>query len=124
MMKLTKGQMEAEISTRIIQFEKEHMGRGPTEAKTFLLEDMILVRLKNVLTPAEHQLAKTQEGKGLIKQVRVQLFENSRAILEDLITAVTGASVVSIHSDISTTTGERVIVFILNMHVKEIIGDK
>lgn len=119
MKKLTKGQMEAEISNKIIQFEKEHMGRGPTEAKTFLLEDMVLVRLKNVLTPAEHQLAKTNEGKGLIKQVRVQLFENARAILEDLITSVTGASVVSIHSDISTVTGERVIVFILNKHVKE-----
>lgn len=119
-MELTKGQMEAEISNRIIHFEKEHMGRGPTEAKTYILEDMILVRLKNVLTPAEHQLAKTPEGKGLIKKMRIQLFENSRHILENLIFKVIGASVVSIHSDISTITGERVIVFILDRKVKEL----
>jgi uncharacterized protein YbcI len=114
---LSKGQMEAEISTKIIQFEKEHMGRGPTEAKTFILEDMVLVRLKNVLTPAEHQLAKTHEGKGLIKQVRVQLFENARSLMEELINSVIGASVVSIHSDISTVTGERIIVFVMNRHI-------
>ncbi|MBS3978073.1 MAG: DUF2294 domain-containing protein [Syntrophomonadaceae bacterium] len=122
-MKFTKGQLEAEISTRIIQFEKEHMGRGPTEARTFILEDMILVRLKDVLTPAEHQLAKSQEGRGLIKKIRARLFEDSRAILEELIATVTGASVISIHSDISTITGERMVVFILNMHAKEIFGD-
>ncbi|RKO65665.1 DUF2294 domain-containing protein [Desulfofundulus salinus] len=119
-MELTKGQMEAEISNSIIRFEKEHMGRGPTEAKTYILDDMIVVRLKNVLTPAEHQLARTQEGKGLIKQMRIQLFENSRSILEDLILKVTGCSVVSIHSDISTVTGERVIVFILSKKLKEL----
>ncbi len=120
-MKFTKGQIEAEISNKIIQFEKEHMGRGPTEAKTFLLKDMILVRLKNVLTPAERELSKTKEGKGLIKQVRVLLFENSRSILENLITSVTGASVVSIHSDISTVTGERVIVFVLDRDIEEVL---
>ncbi|MDK2822856.1 MAG: hypothetical protein PWQ67_1296 [Clostridia bacterium] len=118
-MQLTKGRVEAEISTRIIQFEKEHMGRGPTEAKTYILKDMVLVRLKNVLTPAERELSKTKEGKVLIKQVRIQLFENSRSMLEELMADVLDASVMSLHSDISTVTGERVIVFILNRNVED-----
>ncbi len=70
----TKGQIEAEISEAIIKFEKEYMGRGPDETKTYIIDDMVLVRLKGVLTPAEKQLAKADEntkGRTLIKQVRI-----------------------------------------------------
>ncbi len=74
----TKGQVEAEISNAVIQFEKEYMGRGPKETKTFILEDMILVRLKGVLTPAEQQLTKNADGVELIKKVRSSLLENAR----------------------------------------------
>jgi uncharacterized protein YbcI len=109
----TQGQIEAEISEAIIQFEKEHMGRGPKEAKTYLMEDMIFIRLKGVLTPAEEQLAKTAEGADLIKKTRVQLLEGARVLLEKIIMDILGAQVKSMHSDISTKTGERVIVLTL-----------
>jgi len=88
------------------------MGRGPTETRTIILDDLILVRLKNVLTPAEQELSKTPQGRSLIKQVRIQLFENSRAILEQIVNSITKTNVISIHSDISTVTGERIIVFV------------
>jgi len=45
----TKGQVEAQISEAIIKFEKEYMGRGPMEAKTYIIKDMVFVRLKGVL---------------------------------------------------------------------------
>ena len=48
----TKGQTEALISDAIIKFEKEYMGRGPTETKTYIIKDMVFIRLKGVLTPA------------------------------------------------------------------------
>ena len=113
----TKGQLEAEISKAIIKFEKEYMGRGPDETKSYIIEDMILVRLRNVLTMAEKQLAKSgndADGKGLIKQVRIQLLEKARTLLESIVHDVTGQRVVSLHTDISTVTGERVIIFILD----------
>jgi uncharacterized protein YbcI len=109
----TKGQIEAEISEAIIKFEKEHMGRGPKEARTYLMEDMIFIRLKGVLTPAEEQLAKTAEGADLIKKTRVQLLEGARVLIENIVVDVTGVQVKSLHSDISTKTGERVIVLTL-----------
>jgi uncharacterized protein YbcI len=111
---MTKGQIEAKISEAIIDFEKEYMGRGPVEAKTYIIRDMVLVRLKGVLTPAEVQLAKTPEGADLIKKTRVQLLENARHPLEKIITNISGCEVKSLHSDISTRTGERIIIFILN----------
>ena len=113
----TKGQIEAEISTAIIGFEREYMGRGPEDTRSFLLGDMIVVRLRGVLTPAEKQLAQTSdyaEGGRLIKQVRMQLLERARPLLEEIVCGVTGRGVVSLHTDISTKTGERIIVWMLD----------
>jgi len=113
----TKGQIEAEISKAIIKFEKEYMGRGPLETKTFIISDMVLVRLKGVLTQAEHQLVSTGEetkGRDLIKQVRIALLEKGRPLLEAVVESITGCKVKSLHTDISTVTGERVILFTLS----------
>ena len=112
----TKGQVEAEISEAIIKFEKEYMGRGPDETKTYIIGDMVLVRLKGVLTPAEKQLAKTDDnlkGRALIKQVRIELLEKARVLLENIVQDILGEKVVTMHTDISTITGERVIIFVL-----------
>jgi len=111
----TRGQLEAEISEAIIKFEKEYMGRGPDEARTYIVEDMVLVRLRGVLTPAEKQLAASdsQRGVTLIKGVRMELLEKGRNLLEAIVADVTGRRVRSLHTDISTVTGERVIIFTL-----------
>lgn len=110
----TKGQIEALISEAIIKFEKEYMGRGPKETKTYIIGDMILIRLSGVLTPAEDHLVKNVDGAKLVKTTRVQLLENARVILENIINNITRLKVVSLHSDISTKRGERIIIFIMN----------
>ncbi len=112
----TKGMLEAEISDAVIKFEKEYMGRGPLETKTFIIGDMVLVRLKGVLTQAEYQLAGTgdvSKGRDLIKQVRIALLEKGRPLLEAVVESITGCTVKSLHTDISTVTGERIILFTL-----------
>lgn len=109
----TKGQMEAEISSALISFEKEHMGRGPVEAKTFIIQDIVVIRLKGILTPAEIHLAKDVEGIQLIKQVRSKLLEKAQEMIGDIIRDSTGVSLVSMHTDISTKTGERFIIVTL-----------
>jgi len=113
----TKGQLEAEISDAIIRFEKEYMGRGPTETRSFLLEDMVVVRLRGVLTPAEQQLilgANPDRGRQLVKQMRTELIENARTLLEAVVSGITARRVISLHTDISTARSERVILFILD----------
>jgi uncharacterized protein YbcI len=112
-----KGQIEAEISEALIKFEKEYMGRGPEETKTYIIDDMVIVRLKRVLTPAEQQLAKSSDeakGRSLVKQVRKELIEKALPLLNAVITEVTGKKVISLHTDISTVTGERMIIFTLD----------
>jgi uncharacterized protein YbcI len=108
--------MEEEITQAVIRFEKEYMGRGPLEARTYLVDDLVVVRLKNVLTPAEHKLAASPDparGRDLIKQLRQQLIESGAPLLVAVVRDVVGVEVRSLHTDISTRTGERVIVFSL-----------
>lgn len=111
-----RSELEAEISAAVIRFEKEFMGRGPVETRTFLLGDLVLVRLTRVLTPAEMKLAEADDprrGRYLLKQTRQELIERGRPLLEAIIRDVFGVGLVSLHTDISTKTGERVIVFTL-----------
>ena len=95
------------------------MGRGPTETKTYIINDMVLVRLKGVLTPAEEQLVKSAVGADLIKKTRVQLLEGARILLEKIILDITDYHLKSLHSDISTKTGERVIIFTLENNLED-----
>ncbi len=119
----TKGQIEAKISEGIIRFEKEYMGRGPLETKTYILKDMVFIRLKGVLTPAEEQLAKSFEGGDLVKKTRVQLLEGARILLEAMISEITKCQITSMHSDISTKTGERIIIFTLEKNLEDMFVD-
>lgn len=111
----TRGDLEMQVGRAIIQFEKEFMGRGPLETKTYLLDDLILIRLKGVLTPAERKLSESQSDRSayLLKQVRNELLASGRPMLEAVIRDIVGVDVQSIHTDISTKTGERVIVITL-----------
>lgn len=113
----TRGQLEAEIGEAVTKFEKEHMGRGPLETRTYIVDDMVIVRLKGILTKAEHRLAKVESnarGRDLIKQVRMELIETGRPLLEAAVRGVTRRRVRSLHADISTITGEKIIVFTLD----------
>jgi len=112
----TQGEIEAAICEGIARFEQEYMGRGPKDIHTHLLGDLLVVRLQGVLTAAEQQLVKTlpaEKGRNLLKQVRTQLIETARPLMEQMIQAVTGVKVLSLHHDISTTTGEEVVLFTL-----------
>jgi uncharacterized protein YbcI len=111
----TIRELEAEISQAVIRFEKELMGRGPLETKTYLIDDVVLIRLKGVLTPSEMKLAETdgQRGRYLLKQVRQELIDHGRPMLEALIREVLGIDIRSLHTDISTKSGERIIVLTL-----------
>jgi len=112
----TQGEIEAAICEAISHFEQEYMGRGPKDIHAFLIGDLLLVRLKGVLTVAEQQLVASrtaEKGRDLLKQVRTQLIETARPVLEETVHKVTGIHVVSLHHDISTTTGEEVVLFTL-----------
>jgi uncharacterized protein YbcI len=112
----TLGEIEAAICEGISRFEQDYMGRGPKDIHAHLLGDLLVVRLKGVLTAAEQQLVKTlpaEKGRELLKQVRTHLIETARPVMEAMVQEVTGVKVLSLHHDISTLTGEEVVLFTL-----------
>ena len=112
----TLGELEAAISEGVSHFERDYMGRGPKHIHAHLLGDLLVVRLQGVLTAAEQQLVKSlpaEKGRGLVKRVRSHLVETARPVLEAMVKEVTGVEVLSLHHDISTATGEEVVLFTL-----------
>lgn len=112
----TQGEIEAAICAGVTRFEQEYMGRGPKDIRAHLLGNLLVVRLQGVLTAAEQQLVKSlpvEKGRDLLKQVRTQLVETARPVLEEMVEGATGVKAISLHHDISTTTGEEVILFTL-----------
>jgi len=114
----TKGEMESLVKNAIIKFEQEFMGRGPDEVKAFIVRDLIVIRLKGVLTPAEKQLAKTAEGIEMVRRLRQTLIAQGREKLMDQMYALTGAKVTALFTDIDTQIGERVFVFTLDQDLE------
>ena len=112
----TQGEMEAAICEGISRFEQDYMGRGPKEIHTHLLGDLLVVHLQGVLTAAEQQLVKSlsaEKGRDLLKQVRTHLIKTARPVMEAMVEEATGVKVVTLHHDISTVTGEEVVLFTL-----------
>ena len=112
----SQGEIEAAIAEGISRFEQEYMGRGPKDIHAHLVGDLLVVRLQGVLTAAEQQLVKSlpaEKGRDLLKQVRTHLIEMARPVMEAMVQEVTGVPVVSLHHDISTVSGEEVVLFTL-----------
>ncbi len=112
----TQGEIEAAIGQSVSRIMQEFMGRGPKDVHVYLLGDLVLVRLKGVLTAAEQRLVMvtpSEKGRDLLKQMREQMVGLARPMLEAEIKKITGMEIISLHDDISTTTGEGIVIFIL-----------
>ena len=124
-MKQSKGQVEAAITEEIVKFEQEFMGRGPTGCRTYMIDDLVVIHLTGTLTQGEYQLTKSQDTvvlggfqehktREMVKTMRRELLEKGRPLLEKAIVGLTGQAVVSMHTDLSTINGDRIIVFLLD----------
>ena len=112
----TLGEIEAAVCEGVVRFEQDFMGRGPKDIHTHLLGDLLVVRLQGVLTAAEQHLVKSlsaEKGRDLLKQVRTHLIEAARPVMEAMVQEITGVKVLTLHHDISTLTGEEVVLFTL-----------
>ena len=113
---LTQAESEAAICDGIIRFQEEYLGTTLGKTRAYLIKDMVVVRILGVLTLAERQLSKSlspEKGRDIIKETRKQLMELARPMLESLVHEVAGVKVLSMHHDISTVTGEEVVIFSL-----------
>jgi CheY-like chemotaxis protein/uncharacterized protein YbcI len=113
---LTQVESEAAVCEGIIRFQDDYLGWGAERIRAHFISDLLVVRLEGALTVAERQLVKSvspEKGRDLIKRTREQLLELARPMLESMVHEVVGVKVLSMHHDISTVTGEEVVLFSL-----------
>ncbi|WP_188881316.1 DUF2294 domain-containing protein [Alicyclobacillus cellulosilyticus] len=110
-MRKSKGCIESEISNALTKWEKDYLGRGSVSVKTDIVRDLIIVSLQGILTSAEYALCESHEGMLSVKRTRNSLVESGVEGLKDIIYRITGEQVKSFFTDLSTRTGERVMVF-------------
>jgi uncharacterized protein YbcI len=117
--KISKRRLEAELSEAFIKMQRELIGRGPQETRTYILEDMVIARFKGVLTVEEKHLVEHDKGRVLVKQMRQVLREMYSQNIEEIVEQHTKCKVLSSHSDISTKMGERMEVFVLDKNLEK-----
>ncbi|MDP3596948.1 MAG: DUF2294 domain-containing protein [Nitrospirota bacterium] len=109
--------LEAAVRKAVCQFELEFMaGSFAERIRVLVASDMIIVRSQGVLPAAEQQLARTEEGQALVKQLYHALFAQHRRILVNQVAALTGMAVTDVLTDFALSTGEQVIVFLFASH--------
>ncbi len=118
----TKGQLEDALSKSILQFEKDYIGRGPQSIRTYIVEDLIVVRLRDALTVAEQKLIESPDGASLVKQMREKLLEESRLLLTQIVHQMTGTKVVSMVSSVDIERAERILLFTLDTNLSRKLG--
>ena len=109
-------EIETAVSNSLVRFAQEYLGKGPKNIHAYLRKDLLVVRLHGALNAAEQQLLRPSEkarGRDLLKQLRKELIETARPVLVAMVTEITGLTVISLHHDVSTVTGEEVIIFTL-----------
>lgn len=117
-----KKKLEAEISEAFIKFQRDLIGRGPQESKTYIVGDMVIARFKGVLTVEEKHLSSHEKGRRIVKEMRELLREMYSEESEQIVERLTGCKVLSSHSDISTKMGERIEVFVLDKDLEKQLG--
>jgi len=114
----TKGQIEAEISEVITKFKREYIGKGPKEVKSYIIEDMVVIRLKGALTTLEQQLTKDPEGINLVKRSRICCLRNAQSVLEKLLHSLLSVDIVGFYVDVDLPIGEMFMVLRLSKDVE------
>lgn len=114
----SQGEIEAAVCGAVARFQQDYLGRGPRDIQAYLVDDKLVVHLRGVLSAAEQRLIEGHDvaggrGADLVKQLRSHLVLTGRPVLEELVADATGARPVNVHHDISTATGEEVIVVTL-----------
>lgn len=118
-----KRKLEAEISEAFIKLQRELIGRGPQETKTYIVEDMVIARFKGVLTVEEKHLVGHDTGRKVVKHMRQVLREMYSKDFEEIVEKHTGCQVLSSHSDISTKMGERIEVFVVDKNLEKCLDN-
>jgi uncharacterized protein YbcI len=103
------GEMRATISNEIVRLQAEYYGKGPTRAKTYIVEDLVVVVLEESFTRAEKTLAQRGEREA-IEHIRRRFQQQMADEFTSVVEQATGRKVrvflseTNIDQDVSVET--------------------
>jgi uncharacterized protein YbcI len=86
------GEMRAMISKEIVRLQAEYYGKGPTKAKTYIVDDLVVVVLEESFTRAERTLAERGE-RDAIQQIRRRFQQHMADSFISVVEQATGRTV-------------------------------
>jgi uncharacterized protein YbcI len=100
------------ISREMVVLMKDYLGRGPTRARTYVRDNVIVVVLQDTMTKAEHKLV--EDGKAdAVREVRRVFQETLRHETSEAIERLTERKVISFLSDHDVQTDMAAEIFLL-----------
>jgi uncharacterized protein YbcI len=96
---LRGGDMLAQLSDDMVRAKKQFFGKGPEQAKSYMVDDMLFIVMRGGLTRAEETMLRFEQ-QDMVRRFR-QLFENEMTeVLTSLVEETTGRTVVNYQSQI------------------------
>ena len=99
---LAGGKLLSEITNRIVAFMREHYGRGPIKAKTYVLDNLIVCVLSNGFTAIERTMMRGGEPDQVLEMRR-----NFQRLMKERYSEM-----------VEELTGRKVLAFLSQAHVE------
>lgn len=109
---MVKGGVRATIARQIVELQAEYYGRGPTKAKTYYQDDLVVVVLEETFTPAERTLIARGESDG-IQDIRRRFQRSMADQFKAIVEQATGRRVRSFMSETDLDADISVEMFLL-----------
>jgi uncharacterized protein YbcI len=89
------GQLLSAISNRIVQIQREHYGRGPMKAKTYALDDLVVVVMRGTgFTPLEKTMMDSGDPERIV-EMRHEFQHMMTRLFTETIEELTGRKVLA-----------------------------
>lgn len=94
-----------------MRLHREFYGRGPLNFKLYVVDDIIVIKYKGVLSESEKQIAETSDGAEMIKNIRRRGFDINLDKLKFEVENFLNTKILNVFTDILPKDDEKVTVF-------------
>jgi uncharacterized protein YbcI len=104
--------MLAEVTNAIVQLHRQHYGKGPTRSKSYLVDDMLICVMRDVLTTVERTLVEAGEHTK-VRETRFAFEDATRDRFVEAVERVVGRRVLGFSSQVLVTRDVAIEMFVL-----------
>ena len=77
MLSMTREEIHAELRRRVARVHKEYFGKGPSDIAIIYFGDVIIIKIKDFLSPFEKEVLKLDNGFAEVARLRDEILDKS-----------------------------------------------